>query len=62
MTTHPSLANWYSVQDIATELGVTPFVVKSMITKGELPAIKVGRAYRIKVDDLAAWIAAQETS
>ena len=53
MTSHPTLANWFSVQEIATELGVSPFVVKSMIAKGELRGIKVGRAWRVKVDHLA---------
>jgi excisionase family DNA binding protein len=62
MTTHPSLTNWYGVQDIAAELNVSAFVVRSMLQRGELSGVKVGREWRVNVEDLATFLTNRETS
>ncbi len=37
-----------SVEDVAEALGVTPGAVRAMIARGEIPAAKLGRCWRIR--------------
>jgi len=50
---------WFSVADMCTYMDVSPFVVTSLLRAGEIPAVKVGRAWRIARRDLEKWINAQ---
>ncbi len=47
---------WLSVEDIANELKVTVERVRGWIRRKELTAYRVGRDYRIKREDLDAFI------
>lgn len=46
----------------AIELGVTTQTVRNMIGRGELPAMRVGRRFKITRDDLDAYKAAAVVS
>jgi excisionase family DNA binding protein len=45
-----------STNQVRTLLGVHINTVKKMITEGELPAYKVGRAYRVNKIDLMKYM------
>lgn len=47
---------WLSVADICDYMGVSTFVVTSILRSGELPAVKFGREWRISRDDFEVWI------
>lgn len=44
--------------EIAEELGVTDQTVRNEIQRGNLPAIRVGKTYRVLRSDVDAYIAA----
>lgn len=43
-------------QEVAAELRVSPAVVLRLVRRGDLPALRVGRAWRVAEDDLRRWI------
>ena len=45
-----------TVEETAQVLRVTAKLITEMCRKGELPAVKVGRAWRIKRDDVLAYL------
>jgi excisionase family DNA binding protein len=45
-----------STSEVASALGVSPRLVKSLIQAGELPSLKVGRLRRVTLSDLEAWV------
>lgn len=47
----------YTVAEIAQLLAVSPRVVRDLIRKGDLPALRIGRAYRIPRKAAAAYLA-----
>lgn len=47
------------VDEAATATGISRAKLFELIASGDLPSIKVGRARRIPVDALKAWIAGQ---
>lgn len=44
-------------EQVASRLSVSARTVRRIVASGELPAIDVGGCPRIRVDDLAAWVA-----
>jgi excisionase family DNA binding protein len=42
--------------EVAAELRVSPAVVLRLVRRGELPAVRVGRAWRVDHDDLRRWV------
>jgi len=50
-----------STAEAAAELGVSEDTVVRLITRGELRAYKVGRAYRIRREDLDAYLSSVAT-
>ena len=44
-----------TVDEVARYLRVHPMTVQRWCRSGDLPAAKIGRAYRIKKSDLEAW-------
>jgi len=50
---------WLSVADICEYMGVSTFVVTSVLRSGELPAVKFGREWRVSTGDFEDWINAQ---
>ena len=50
---------WLSVADICEYMDVSPFVVTRVLRAGELPAVKMGREWRIARGDFEDWLNAQ---
>lgn len=53
---------WLSVADICEYMDVSPFVVTRVLRAGELPAVKMGREWRIARGDFEDWLNAQRLS
>jgi len=51
-----------TVDEAATELGVSGRSVRRLIDRGEMPALKVGGTYRIRADHLRRFIAEAATA
>jgi len=52
----PDEIEMYTVEDVATQLKVHIKTVRHWINTGELPAMDIGRGYRISKPDLLAFI------
>jgi len=50
---------WLSVADICEYMDVTPYVVTRVLRARELPAIKMGREWRVARGDFEDWLNAQ---
>ncbi len=50
---------WLSVADICEYLDVSPYVVTGVLRSGDLPAVKVGREWRVARTDFEAWLNGQ---
>jgi excisionase family DNA binding protein len=48
--------NFLSTEEVARVLGVKEEVIRDLIRKRELPAIKIGKAYRIFEEDLQVFL------
>lgn len=49
-------SNYLTVDEIATELRSSKMTVYRLIHTGELPAIRIGRAFRVPVDAYDAYV------
>jgi len=47
---------WLNVEDIAAELGINKMTVYRMLEAGTIPSYRFGRLYRVKPEDLDAYI------
>ncbi len=43
-------------EEVAAELRVSPSVVLRLLRRGDLPSVRVGRAWRVEEEDLRRWI------
>lgn len=50
-----------TLEDVADMLGVNYQLIYRLVRSGELPAIRLGRVYRVTQEDLNAYLAAQKT-
>lgn len=50
---------WLSVADICEYMDVSAYVVTRVLRAGELPAIKMGREWRVSRQDFEDWLNAQ---
>jgi excisionase family DNA binding protein len=48
-----------TVSEVADMFRVSSMTVYRLIRNGELPAVRVGRSYRVREDDLQAYLEAQ---
>lgn len=48
-----------TVSEVADLFRVSSMTVYRLIRNGELPAVRVGRSYRVREDDLHAYLEAQ---
>lgn len=53
------MKEYYSTNEIAEMLGVDPITIRRWIQKGKLPAIDIGKEYRVSKSDLDAFIEAR---
>ncbi|MEJ5913890.1 helix-turn-helix domain-containing protein [Pseudokineococcus sp. 1T1Z-3] len=51
-----------TVAEVAEELRVSRMTVYRLIERGELPAVRVGRSYRVPTAAAAAFLAASRTA
>jgi excisionase family DNA binding protein len=62
MATSPSArATFLTPQEVADLLRVSSMTVYRLIKAGELRAVRVGKAYRIREDDIDRYLAARYT-
>ena len=47
---------FYSLEEVADLLGVTYQLIYKLVRSGEMPALRVGKMYRITGDDLDAYL------
>lgn len=53
---------WLSVADICEYMDVSTFVVTRVLRSGELPAVKMGREWRVSRVDFEDWLNTQRLS
>jgi excisionase family DNA binding protein len=56
-----SRSRFVTVSEVANLLRVSNMTVYRLVQAGQLPAIRVGRSYRIREDDVDKYLAAQYT-
>jgi excisionase family DNA binding protein len=56
-----SRSRFVTVGEVANLLRVSNMTVYRLVQSGQLPAIRVGRSYRIRDDDVDKYLAAQYT-
>lgn len=54
-------SRFFTVAEVADELRVSSMTVYRLIKAGDLPAVRVGRSYRIREDDVDAFVARRYT-
>lgn len=53
--------NFMTLEDVAELLGVNYQLIYRLVRSGELPAIRLGRVYRVTQSDLDTYLTAQKT-
>lgn len=51
----PQGVQFFTPMEVATYLRLAPMTVYRMIERGELPAKRMGRQFRIPAEDFRAW-------
>jgi excisionase family DNA binding protein len=54
-------ARFLTVAEVASLLRVSSMTVYRLINAGELPAVRVGKSYRLREDDVDRYLAARYT-
>ncbi|HYZ92955.1 MAG TPA: helix-turn-helix domain-containing protein [Actinomycetota bacterium] len=57
--TSPGISRLLTVAEVATVMRVSRMTVYRLIRRGQLKAIRVGRNYRVREDDLNEYLEAQ---
>jgi excisionase family DNA binding protein len=55
----PPLGRFLTVAEVARRLRVSNMTVYRLINSGQLPAVRVGRGYRIRADDVDKYLKAR---
>lgn len=50
-----------TVGEVATELRVSSMTVYRLINAGQLPAVRIGRSFRVRPEDLDRYLAERHT-
>jgi excisionase family DNA binding protein len=63
MTDNPGsqLETFLTTEEVLSYLNVTPRTIYRLIRSGELPALRIGRQWRFRRDDLDAWLERQRS-
>lgn len=56
-----SSARYLTVREVASTLRVSNMTVYRLINAGELPAVRVGKSFRLREDDVDRYLAARYT-
>jgi excisionase family DNA binding protein len=54
-------ARFLTVGEVAGQLRISSMTVYRLIKSGELPAVRVGKSYRLREDDVDAYLSRQYT-
>ena len=54
-------ATYLTVNEVADLLRLSPMTVYRLINKGELPAVRIGKSFRLREDDVDTYIAERYT-
>ncbi|MDQ3954204.1 MAG: helix-turn-helix domain-containing protein [Actinomycetota bacterium] len=54
--TSPMLGKFFTVAEVARQLRVSNMTVYRLIKSGQLPAVRVGRGYRIRDEDVRRYL------
>jgi excisionase family DNA binding protein len=54
-------SRYVTVAEVADQLRVSNMTVYRLVQAGQLPAVRVGRSYRIREEDVDHWLAGQYT-
>ena len=54
-------ARYLTVREVASTLRVSNMTVYRLINAGELPAVRVGKSFRLREDDVDRYLAARYT-
>ncbi len=54
-------SHFVTVGEVARQLRVSNMTVYRLIQAGELPAVRVGKSYRLREEDVDAYLAARYT-
>ena len=57
----PARARYLTVAEVASQVRVSNMTVYRLIKAGELGAVRVGKSYRIKEDDVDRYLASRYT-
>jgi len=52
---------YVTVGEVARQLRVSNMTVYRLISAGELPALRIGRSYRLRTEDVDAYLAGRYT-
>jgi excisionase family DNA binding protein len=61
LTVRYTKAQFLTVAEVARLLRVSNMTVYRLITAGELPAVRVGRSYRLREEDVDRYLSARFT-
>ncbi len=61
MAQNPSRARFLTVAEVAQIMRVSTMTVYRLIKAGELASVRVGKSYRIREDDVDAYLAKRYT-
>ena len=56
MSSHPLDEKKYTIDEVARVLGVSKMTVYRLVHGGELPAVRVGRSFRVPEDAVHAYL------
>lgn len=62
MSPNESRSRFVTVAEVAATLRVSNMTVYRLVQSGQLPAMRVGRSYRIREEDLDRYLAEQFTA
>lgn len=54
-------SRFVTVREVANQLRVSNMTVYRLVQSGQLPAVRVGRSYRIRADDVDRYLSEQYT-
>jgi excisionase family DNA binding protein len=61
MSTNESRSSFVTVGEVAGMLRVSNMTVYRLVQSGQLPAVRIGRSYRIRQEDVDRYLGAQFT-
>jgi len=61
LSVHYTGAQFLTVGEVASVLRISNMTVYRLISSGQLPAVRVGRSYRLRVEDVDAYLGARFT-